>query len=225
MGSYILAVDTATRFASLALYDGEAVCSEESWRSADGHTVELAPRLARMLEQQEVSPGDLGGIAVALGPGSFTGLRIGLSIAKGLALALSTPLIGVPTLDILAYAQPPKRLPLYPIIQAGRGRICTAPYRWRRRRWRRQEELRITTMPELCTGLKERSLFCGEIDASAVQLMRERLGKGAIVARPAFSLRRAGFLAELGYERLGRNEVDDPATLSPIYLSILEHST
>ncbi len=221
MGSYVLAIDTSTRLASLALYDGEKVCSEESWHSEDGHTVELAPRLERMLRQHRLSPEHLGGIAVALGPGSFTGLRIGLSIAKGLALALSVPLIGIPTLDILAYAQPYKRQLLYPIIQAGRGRVCTAPYRWKRGRWRCQGDPRITTMAELCKGLEEKAFFCGELDAPAAQMIRERLGEKATVAKPAFSLRRAGFLAELGYERLKRNEVDDPATLSPIYLSAL----
>lgn len=221
MRSYILAVDTATRLASLALYDGEMVCGEESWHSVDGHTVELAPRLVRMLDQQGISAQDLDGIIVALGPGSFTGLRIGLSVAKGLALALAIPLIGVPTLDILAYAQPRKRLSLYPIIKAGRGRICTALYRWRRGRWRCQNGPRITTMAELCEKLEGRALLCGEIDASAVQLIREYLDDRAIVAKPAFSLRRAGFLAELGYERLKRNKIDDLATLSPIYLSVL----
>ena len=85
----LLAIDTATRVPSLALYDGERVVAEETWRSANGHTVELVPGLVRVLERQRVSPAELKGIAVALGPGSFTGLRIGLGIAKGLALTLA----------------------------------------------------------------------------------------------------------------------------------------
>jgi len=85
----ILALDTATRMASIALYDGERVHSEETWHSERNHTVELMPSLVRLLERQRVSPQELTGVVVALGPGSFTGLRIGLSVAKGLALALS----------------------------------------------------------------------------------------------------------------------------------------
>ena len=86
----LLAIDTATRMPSLALYDGERVLAEETWRSANNHTVELAPALVRALERQRVSPSELRGIAVALGPGSFTGLLIGLGVAKGLALTLVT---------------------------------------------------------------------------------------------------------------------------------------
>ena len=217
-GSVLLAIDTATRTASLALYDGERVCAEETWLSRNQHTVELMPSLVRMLERQGIGPQDLRGIAVALGPGSFTGLRVGLSVAKGLALALSIPLVGIPTLDVLAYAQPARHSPLCAVVRAGRGRVCAALYRRRRGRWRRQGDYRIATIAELCAEVEGRTFFCGEIGVQEAQLLRERLGERAVVASPASSLRRAGYLAELGYERLERGEVDDPATLSPIYL-------
>jgi len=203
---------------SLALYDGEWVLAEETWCSANSHTVELLPGLVRMLERQKVLPSELRGVAVALGPGSFTGLRIGLSVAKGLALALDVPLVGIPTLDVLAYAQGPKRGPVCAVLQAGRGRVCAAFYRRRRGRWQRQGDYRLTTLDELCAEIETRTFFCGEIDAQAAELLRERLGERAIVASPASSLRRAGYLAELGWQRLERGEVDDPASLAPIYL-------
>jgi len=203
---------------SLALYDGECVVAEETWRSADGHTVELVPGLMRMLERQRVSPSELKGIAVALGPGSFTGLRIGLSVAKGLALTLAIPLMGIPTLDILVYAQARKPGPVCAVLQAGRGRVCAAFYRWRKGQWQRQSDYHLTTLDELCTDIETQTLFCGEIDAQATELLRERLGERAVVASPASSLRRAGYLAELGWQRLKRGEVDAPATLAPIYL-------
>jgi tRNA threonylcarbamoyladenosine biosynthesis protein TsaB len=203
---------------SLALYDGERVLAEETWRSANGHTVELAPGLVRMLERQKVLPSELRGIAVALGPGSFTGLRIGLGVAKGLALTLAMPLMGIPTLDALVYAQGQRRGLVCAVLQAGRRRVSAAFYRRRRGQWQRQGAYRLTTLDELCTEIKTQTVFCGEIDAQGTELLRERLGEKAVVASPASSLRRAGYLAELGWQRLERGEVDDPATLAPIYL-------
>ena len=214
----LLAIDTATRVPSLALYDGERVLAEETWRSANNHTVELAPGLVRMLERQRVLPSELRGIAVALGPGSFTGLRIGLSVAKGLALTLAIPLMGIPTLDALVCAQARQRGPVCAVLRAGRGRVSAAFYRRRRGQWRRQGDYRLTTWDELCAEIAARTFFCGEIDAQAAELLRERLGAKAVVASPAYSLRRAGYLAELGWQRLERGEVDDAATLAPIYL-------
>jgi tRNA threonylcarbamoyladenosine biosynthesis protein TsaB len=214
----LLAIDTATRVPSLALYDGEWVLAEETWRSAENHTVELMPGVVRALQRQGVSPTELTGIAVALGPGSFTGLRIGLGVAKGLALTLSIPLVGIPTLDALVHGQGRKRGPVCAMLQAGRGRVSAAFYRRRGGQWHRQGDYRLTTLAELCGELETRTLFCGEIDAQATELLRERLGAKAVVASPASSLRRAGYLAELGWQRLKRGGADDPATLAPIYL-------
>jgi len=97
----ILALDTSTRTASIAIYGGgEGVVSELTWRSSSHHTVELAPYLDLLLRQ---IPKGLAGIAVALGPGSFTGLRVGLSFAKGLAMADRAAVVPVGTLDALAH--------------------------------------------------------------------------------------------------------------------------
>lgn len=98
----LLAIDTATRFAGLALYDGEIIRAEKYWLSQDNHSVELMPALVDMLAQQGFSPAALAAVGVTIGPGSFTGLRIGLSVAKGLALANRSAILGVPTLDVQA---------------------------------------------------------------------------------------------------------------------------
>jgi len=214
----LLAIDTATRWASIALYDGERVWGEETWYSRDNHTVELMPRLVRLLVQQKVNPEMLTGLAVTRGPGSFTGLRIGLSVAKGMALALEIPIVGVPTLDVLARAWERQTLPVCAVVQAGRGRVCAAFYVRRRGKWRKQGEDRLTTWELLSEEVTRRTLFCGEIDVQAAQLLRERLGEHFVLAPPAASLRRAGYLAELGWERLHRGESDDLDTLSPLYL-------
>jgi tRNA threonylcarbamoyladenosine biosynthesis protein TsaB len=217
-GRPLLAIDTATEMAGIALYDRGRLLAEESWRSPGTHTVELMPRIVRMLERAAMPAAQLSGLAVALGPGSFTGLRIGLALAKGLALALKLPLIGVPTLDALAYAQSEQPLPVYAVLQAGRGRLCTGLYRFSRGHWRRIGDYRLESPDTLGQGVTERSLFCGELDITTQESLRRRLGALATIAPPAFSLRRAGYLAELAWHRLSEGDVDDPVKLSPVYL-------
>ena len=215
----ILAIDTATRAVSLALHDGHQVLAEESWRTENYHTTELAPTLEKLLRRSGVAVGDLRAIAVARGPGSFTGLRIGMSLAKGLALASSPtlPLIGVPTLDIVAAAQPHRADTLWVVAQAGRGRINAGAYRWDGERWQSREAPFIVGWEDFISRLKPPVQISGEIDlAGRAQL--ERVGGHVIIASAAESLRRAGFLAELGWERLSAGEVDDPVSLTPIYL-------
>ena len=98
----LLAIDTSTEWIGLGLHDGVRVISEVTWHSQNYHTVELVPSIAAMLERTHTPRSALSGLAVALGPGSFTGLRIGLSAVKGLALGLSLPAVGIPSLEMLA---------------------------------------------------------------------------------------------------------------------------
>ncbi len=216
----LLAIDTATRLAGLALYDEVRglVLGEELWHSANNHTVELMPRLVRLLEIQELTPAHLSGLAVSLGPGSFTGLRIGLSVAKGLALARHLPLVGVPTLDVVAEPHKGHHLPIWAVIRAGRGRVCAANYVRYRGRWRRRGEVQLTTLSDLLGQILEPVVFCGEIDAQEADTVRRRLGESSLIPSPAATQRRAAYLAELAWLRLARGEADDVETLAPIYL-------
>lgn len=216
----LLAIDTATRMASLALYDLTKgwFLGEETWSSDNRHTVELMPRIVRLMDQLEVPPTELTGLAVSLGPGSFTGLRIGLGVAKGLALACKLPIVGIPTLEVVARPLMTQRLPIWAILGAGRGRICVGHYYLYRGRWRRKGDYSLTTVETLCTQIEEPAVVCGELKANDVELIRERLGLLVTIASPAASLRRAAYLAELGWERLSRGDADDATSLSPIYL-------
>lgn len=213
----LVAIDTATEQASLAIHDGFRVRAEDTWEAARRHTTELSPRLARAMAQAGVGPKKLSGVAVAKGPGSFTGLRIGMAVAKGLAIAQNLPLIAVPTLDIVASAQGPDRRRLAAVLQAGRGRIATAFYRWQSSGWQVEEDPFLTTWASLADGMVEPTLFCGEIDHTGAEMIA-RLGDRAALLPAAWRVRRAGFLAEIGWQRLNHGEVDDLATLTPVYL-------
>src|SRR3712207_4880696 len=102
----LLAVDTATQVSSLDLYDELSVRYEQTWASGRNHSVELAPSVRRAFDHVESGVDALTALAVCIGPGTYTGLRIGVSLAKGMAGAKKLPLIGLTTMEILAAAQP-----------------------------------------------------------------------------------------------------------------------
>ena len=111
-----LAIDTSTDNTSLALVDEETVLFELTWRSRQNHTVELLPHLDYLLKQHHLDIKSISAVIVALGPGSFNGLRVGISTAKGLAMSLDIPLIGISTLSAEAYPQAVTGLPICPIF-------------------------------------------------------------------------------------------------------------
>ena len=214
----LLAIDTATRYASLALHDGGCVRAEITWEMSDRHTVEVMSRIAGLLEQLGATAHDLVGLAVSIGPGSFTGLRVGLAIAKGLALANAIPIAGIPTLDVIARAQVVTSGGLVAALQAGRGKLVTMRYRRVRGEWRSHGEATLTTVERIGAEWDAPTWLCGELDAAARESIRARLGARVRLVDPARSLRRAGFLAELGWQRLRAGDADDVDTLKPIYI-------
>jgi tRNA threonylcarbamoyladenosine biosynthesis protein TsaB len=213
----LLAIDTSTNRISLALHDGFQLRVEHNWEAPRRHTVDLVPRIAGALEMLGLGPEHLTGVAVARGPGSFTGLRSGMAVAKGLVMARNLPLVGVPTLDITAAAQCPDERPLIAVLQAGRKRICAAPYRWLEGAWVSEREPRLTTWSQLVAGLEEPTRFCGEIDPQGATTLASARGLALLISGAA-RLRRAGYLAELAWVRIRQRETDDPATLTPVYL-------
>jgi tRNA threonylcarbamoyladenosine biosynthesis protein TsaB len=215
----LLAIDTSTSWISLALYDGTYVRSEQTWQSQHHHTVELTPAIEQIFIRTGTSSKDLTGLAVAIGPGSFTSLRIGLAAAKGFAFALKIPLVGVCSLDVIAAAQPPEDdKPLVAVLQAGRKRLAFANYQVENGAWVRQDEPDVITPQDLVSTITDPTRISGELSEAARAVIGRRW-KNAMIASPARCLRRAGYLAELGWERLAKDQADDPVSLTPIYLS------
>ncbi|MDX1662971.1 MAG: tRNA (adenosine(37)-N6)-threonylcarbamoyltransferase complex dimerization subunit type 1 TsaB [Candidatus Promineifilaceae bacterium] len=213
----LLAIDTATRWTGLALYDGDGVVAEQGWRAHNRQTIELAPAVTEMLKRAGQEVDALDALAVALGPGSYTGLRIGLGFAKGLALANSLSLIGVPTLDIVAAAQPEMEGELVVVAEAGRRRISAARYQWKRRQgWTALEQPVNETWETLLKRVEPPVTFSGEISQAALRLIR-LAGRDYRAMSPAARVRRAATLAEISWWRLRRGQVDDPAALTPLY--------
>ena len=216
----LLAVDTSTSQIGLALYDGAQVVSEYAWRSSQRHTVELAPAISALMMRCGLTMEDVHAVGVALGPGSFTSLRVGLSLAKGLALSRHIPLIGIPTLDILATAQPASKLPLAILIQAGRGRYALGWYKNSRKGLQASDPARVITIKALMDEIKSPASVCGELTSEDRHQLEEN--ENVQLASPAQSARRPAVLAELAWARWQAGEVDDEATLAPIYLHTAE---
>lgn len=217
----LLAMDTSTTWIGLALYDGVRVLAEMTWQSRNHHTVELSPAIDEIMNRCGARPTDLEALAVATGPGSFTSLRIGLAMVKGMSLALHIPVIGVPTLDVLVAAQPVQDMPLAALLQAGRGRLALVWYEAVNGKWKSCSEPEITTAEELSAKIEKPTLVIGELDAAERQtLARKR--KNVLLASPAQSMRRSSYLAEIAWERWRSGSVDEVVSLAPIYLHVAE---
>ena len=214
----LLAIDTSTDTASLALVQDHAVLAELTWHCGQNHTTQLLPHLNHLLEQAKINLPSISGIIVARGPGSFNGLRVGISTAKGLALSLGCPIIGISTLEAAAYAHAAAGLPVCPVFNAGRGEVATAIFQQKGQKWCQLTAEHITTVDTLCSQITTRTVFCGDFVSSIADRLKDTLKRKAIILSPAARLRRAGFLAELGLRRFENGDFDNSATLQPIYL-------
>jgi tRNA threonylcarbamoyladenosine biosynthesis protein TsaB len=216
----LLAVDTSTGQVGLALYDGTRVHAEMLWHSQAHHTQELAPAFVGLLQRAGLKTADLTCLAVATGPGSFTSLRVGLAFIKGLALARRLPLIGIPTLDVTAAALAVQPIPLFAVLQAGRGRIAAARYEAGPDAWQVKDNPRVTTAQALDATIESPTLVCGELSAAERALLERN--ENARLASPAICVRRPALLAELAWARWQAGQVDALASLAPVYLHLSE---
>jgi len=213
----LLAIDTATVYSSIALHDGSVLRGECTWASADRHTATLLPRVTEMLDGAAVQMDGLTVLAVCVGPGSYTGVRIGVAAAKGLAAALHLPLVGISTLDILVAAQPRDDRPLYAVFSAGRKRLGYARYRCGNDGWVAESAVILASWDEFTAQIEPPAIVVGELGAA-----RAGFDSSVEIPQSAWHLRRAGYLADLAWARLrsaGHGDPQfDPARVMPLYV-------
>lgn len=212
-----LALDTSTDVSGLALSREGEVLAEMAWLAGQDHARQLFPALEALLERGGVGLEEVRAIFVALGPGSFNGLRVGLAAAKGLVLALGAPLVGVSTLEVEAFPFRSASLPLCPVHGAGREDLAVALFREGPGGWERLWEDQLLSPAKLLSRLPEKVLFCGEIPPHFLDHLEAWEGD-AVIPSPNARRRRPAFLAELGWQRLKERGPDPPASLQPIYL-------
>lgn len=213
-----LAIDTSTETASLALVQGSEVLAESTWHCGQNHTAQLLPHLVELLNQAKSSPASISAIIVAIGPGSFNGLRAGLSTAKGLALSLRVPIVGISSLEVEAYLHAKTGLPICPIFHVGGEEVAAALFQMDDNGWHKLLAEQITTVDQLASQIATKTIFCGRFALTIATRLRKQLRRRAVVLPSAPESGHARLLAELGLKRLESGSGDNLATLQPLYL-------
>jgi tRNA threonylcarbamoyladenosine biosynthesis protein TsaB len=212
-----LSLDTAGDVASAALSRQGSLVAELTWQCKANHSAELLPAVEHLLTTQTASRAELQAVFVCRGPGSYGGLRAGLSLGMALAFGLGIDILGVGRLEIEAYQQAAYPGPVCPVHRAGRGELAWAAYRGCDGDLRELAPPRLCWPQELVEQAPTGALFCGEIDADLAAILRTREPETPIVTgTPA--IRRAGSLAELGWRRYSAGQRTDAGYVEPIYL-------
>ena len=214
----LLAIDTSTDTASLALAQDNTMLAELTWRSRQNHTTQLLPNLNYLFNLTGSNAISLRAIIVAQGPGSFNGLRVGVSAAKGLAFSLGIPIIGINSLEVAAYQYAETGLPISVIFNASRSEIATATYQKKYGKWQQLVKADIVTVQHLCKQTTKKTLFCGEFVPAVADQIKAALKTKVVIPPQIPDFKRASFLLSLGKQRLEAGNIDDVVTLQPIYL-------
>ena len=217
MVTNLLAIDTSARTAGIALLDGTTVVEEWTWQARGSHTVHLLPAVQQLLKAAGLTPADVQAIGVAIGPGAFTGLRVGIATAKALAWSLSIPCLGISSLLALAAAAPrPARV--LAVLDAGRGDWYWALYANERDKQRCLSAPSIGRPAEVLERVKRSTVLVGELTNEQRELITASPISVLDATDPRLSVARPAAVGLLALERLAAGERDEPATLQPVYL-------
>lgn len=217
----ILGIDSSTKVTSLAIIEEEGIIAEFNISSDYKKTSSiLVLAIQDLLKKIDLKLVDLDGLAISIGPGSFTGLRVGLGVAKGLSYATSLPLVGVNSLDALAYSYRGVPFLICPVMQCKKDELFFAVFRW-------LEDLEriidyqcedIGSLLKRLSLLKEKIIILGEGARNYGQIIKSELNKKVIFIDDSLNFPGGVKVAHWGLERLKRGERDDPFTLVPLYL-------
>ena len=221
--SWLLAIDSSSEQASVALFDGARV-AEVTWLAGRDQTATLLGEVDRLLSLLHVGAAGVSAVAVAVGPGMFNGLRVGMSVAKGFVLGLDVPLIGISTLDVAAHPFADLELPVLAVVAAGRGRLVWAEYRPDQGGLRQSVPPRNGTIDELAAHARGLGacLVTGELSPDQEKVVRTL--PGVHIPPPSGRLRRASALAELAWDRFRHGDLDDAVELEPVYVHAARQS-
>ncbi len=215
----VLALETATLAGSIAILDDvEGLIGEVKVSVKIAHSERLMPSIEWLLKASAVSIKEIDAFAVSIGPGSFTGLRIGLSTVKGFAFATGRPVVPVRTLDAFARTMPICRHIICPMLDARKNEVYAAFYRW-------DDDICTKLMPEtsikpgeLLNDIHEPVVFMGEGAKIYKNVISDLLKTRAIFAPPSQMSPSASTVAEIAIEMIKQGVAVDPVSLTPYYI-------
>lgn len=211
----VLALDSSADLLSVAVLEDGAVIAELTRRARRPVGEGLFPLIEAALDAAEMGIEEVALVAVATGPGSFNGIRGGIAVAEGLALARGIPALGVPTLDALAFEQAGRAERVVALLPAGRGEFYGAAYAGAWHDWRRMSEYRVETLQSFLDRCGTETLLCGRLDAET----RVAAAARSIACAPPFAgAQRAALVGFLAARRSLEPHYDAAASLRPLYL-------
>ncbi|MDI3534778.1 MAG: tRNA threonylcarbamoyladenosine biosynthesis protein TsaB [Thermosediminibacterales bacterium] len=216
----VLGFDTSSVTATVALVSEDKLLADYTLNNKKNHSEKLMPLISQMLNDLEIEPAEIDAVAVAEGPGSFTGLRIGAATAKGLSYAAGIPVIGVNTLEALAYNLNFSPYMICPVLNARRGQVYTGLYMWENNELKtifQCSAVEIEKILKVIKNLDQPVFFLGDGTSVFKEQIISVLGGNAIWAPPPLSIPRASSVAFLGLNKLLKGEKQTPFEFKPQY--------
>lgn len=217
----VLGIDSSTQVNTVALIDQGRLLAETIMNTSISHSQRLMPMIDMILKEVGINITDIDGVAVSSGPGSFTGLRIGMTSAKAIAWATNKPLVGVPTLDGIAYNAQGVSGIICPILNARRNQVYASLYRFEKGELERICEYMAIEPMELIKKLHTidgKITLLGDAIEEFATVFEENLADRLAIPTSANRLPRASQVAYLGWIRLQKGEADSSINLSPLYI-------
>jgi tRNA threonylcarbamoyladenosine biosynthesis protein TsaB len=215
---YILGIETSTKTGSVAIASEDGVIAQYSLNIEVTHSERLMSTVDRVLTDTGFTTADMDGYAVAIGPGSFTGLRIGLAAVKGLALVTGKPVAAVPTLKALAWNLPYAAYPVCPMLDARKNEVYAATYRFEGSALFYVMAEAVISLSRLSGRISEKTLFTGEASRLFRKDIIELFGDRALFAPISAILPSAAAVAEIGLDMIKSGKLADPDSLTPMYI-------
>lgn len=214
----LLSVDTSTRYGGCCLNDGQQTIASLTWFSSKNHSEELIPAISKLLNMATSSHIDITGIAVAIGPGRFSALRVGLSVVKGITLHRHIPVVGVGTLELEAYEHLSSNLPVCAIIESGRTDYIAAIFRGISPDITKVLDETIVTESQLMEIIKEPTILCGEGTKRLSDEIRQNVSGCFMLVNDSDPASRLTALSNIGNERLSAGLYRSSDDLEPLYV-------
>lgn len=222
----VLALETATIASSIAIVDdNEGLISEVKINVKVAHAERLMASVDWLLNASRVSIKDIDAFAISIGPGSFTGLRIGLSTAKGFSYATNKPIVPVPTLDAFARTLPFCSHFICPMLDARKNEVYTGRYKWKDNTLKKIIPETAIKPDDFLKEIKEPTVFLGEGAKIYKKLITDTLQTNAFFASVSKMSPSASSVAEIAIEKLKKGIFTDPVSLRPFYIRKSEAET